>query len=82
MRVRDKSKKCNLEVHTDGTAGPYLIVDLRQMQSICEFLNERRIPHYTDFDGIRLNGKQVTVDFNFGCGADPEEIQNKLDSVE
>ena len=68
-------------VKTGGTAGPYLIVSLDQMETVRDLLSNGHIIFSIDRKAIVLGGRETDVVFNLGSSADIQYIQSILDSA-
>lgn len=71
-----------IRVHTDGDAGPYLIIEPAQAADVRAVLDKGGIGYSIDSDAIRVDGHPAGTLFNLGHGADIQEIQRLLDEVE
>jgi hypothetical protein len=79
MTMIDVSTEQPLQVRNEGTAGPYVLVSLDQLDSLRSTLNAHGIYHWVEENAISLNGGPYTVVVNFGRNADPAAIQSLLD---
>lgn len=70
-----------LRVSTDGTAGPYIMVPVSQLEDTQRLLDDRSIKFWVDEDVISLNGAPEVAVINLGRGADAQAIQAILDNV-
>lgn len=70
-----------LHVSTDGTAGPYIMVPLNQLDEVRQLLDQHKIRHSVDEDAISLNDKPFVTVIDLGRGADAVAVQTILDSV-
>ena len=71
-----------IRVRTEGTAGPYLIVEPGQVDEVCELLRENGITFDVKPNTIRMDREPAGTAINFGLIADVEHIQAILDSVD
>jgi hypothetical protein len=78
----DCETKQSLQVHTEGDAGPYLMVPLQQLQDVQQVLDDGGVLYSVAEDAIRLNGKPVIAVIDFRRGVDPDAIQALLDHVD
>jgi hypothetical protein len=77
----DVSTKQPLRVSNEGTAGPYVMVPLDQLDELRQLLDAKRIGYWVDENAISLNGAAYIAVVNFGRNADPNTIQSILDAV-
>jgi hypothetical protein len=70
-----------LRVSTDGTAGPYIMVPLDQLDNVRRLLDARRIPYSVDEDAISLNGEPYVTVVDLGRAADAAAVQTILDDA-
>jgi hypothetical protein len=70
-----------LRVSTDGTAGPYLMLPVSQLDEVRELLDDHSIRYWVEEDAISLDGAPETAVINLGHAADVEAIQAILDTV-
>jgi hypothetical protein len=79
--MKDAATKHPLRVSTDGTAGPYLMVTIEQLNEVRRLLDGHSIRYWVDEDAISLNGEPETAVVNFGRGGDSEAVQRILDAA-
>jgi hypothetical protein len=79
--MTDSRTKKGLRVSNDGTAGPYIMVPVSQLEDIRQLLESRNIPFWVEEDAISLDGAPEVAVVNLGRGADPAAVQAVLDSV-
>ena len=79
--MTDVVTKKRLYVSTDGTAGPYIMVPLDQLDEVRQLLDQHHIRYSVDEDAISLNGKPYVTVIDLGRGADAAAVQTILDSV-
>ena len=77
----DVVTKKRLYVSTDGTAGPYIMVPLDQLDEVRQLLDQHRIRYWVDEDAISLNGKPYVTVIDLGRGTDAAAVQAILDGV-
>lgn len=77
----DATTRRQLRVSTDGTAGPYIMVPVSQLEEVKTALSSNRIRHWVDENAISLNGTPEIAVINLGRGADAAAVQNILDGV-
>src|SRR5947209_15558142 len=64
-----------LHVSTDGTAGPYIMLPVSQLDEVRQLLDDRGIRYWVEEDFISLNGAPETTVINLGHAANVEAIQ-------
>jgi hypothetical protein len=69
-----------LTVHTEGDAGPYLMVPLQQLQAIREIFRIAGIGFSVSRDAIQIDGHDAIALIDFGRRADALRIQAVLDA--
>jgi hypothetical protein len=79
--MQDVETKRPFRVSADGTAGPYLMVPLDQLDDVRLVLNNAGIAHAVSADAIQLDGRPVIAVIDFGRSADPVRIQQALDAA-
>lgn len=79
--MKDVATKQPLYVSTDGTAGPYIMVPVSQLDAVQQLLRQHHIPHTVDEDAISLNGEPEIAVVDFGRSGDARKVQQVLDSV-
>lgn len=77
----DTTTQHRLRVSTDGTAGPYIMVPVSQLEEVKTLLYRNRIHFWVDENAISLNGTPEIAVINLGRGANAAAVQNILDSV-
>ena len=77
----DVVTKNQLYVATDGTAGPYIMVPLDQLDEVRRLLDQHNIRYSVDEDTISLNGEPFMTVVDLGRGADAAAVQTILDGV-
>jgi hypothetical protein len=75
----DVSTHARLRVNTEGTAGPYIMVPLSQLDGIKAMLDENKIGYWVDEDAISLDGKPEIAVINLGRSCSAETVQRILD---
>ncbi len=73
--------KKSLYVSTDGTAGPYIMVPVSQLDVVRRLLDSRRIGYWVEENAISLDGAPEVAVINLGRGGDAAAVQAVLDSV-
>jgi hypothetical protein len=79
--MTDTTTKKPLRVSTDGTAGPYVLVPVSQLDEIRRLLDSRTIRYWVEENVISLNGSPEIAVINFGRRGDAAAVQAVLDSV-
>jgi hypothetical protein len=79
--MTDAMTRKPLRVSTDGTAGPYLMLPVSQLDEVRQLLDDRGIRYWVEEDAISLDGGPETTVINLDHAADVEAIQAILDTV-
>jgi len=79
--MNDATTQQPLSVSTDGTAGPYIMVPVSQLDEVKQLLDSHRIRYWVDENAISLNGAPEITVINLGRGGDALAVQAILDSV-
>jgi hypothetical protein len=77
----DAITKERIEVHTEGTAGPYLMVAHAQLAEVVDALKAGRVPHWVDEDAISVDGEPAVAVVNLGRSVDAAQVQRLLDQL-
>ena len=70
-----------LRVSTDGTAGPYIMVPLDQLDDVRRALDENNIRYWVDEAAISMNSGPFIAVVDLGRGGDARAVQAILDNV-
>ena len=79
--MTDITTKKPLRVSTDGTAGPYIMIPVVQLDEVRKLLDGRRIRYWVEENAISLNGSPEVTVINFGRGGDAAAVQALLDTI-
>lgn len=77
----DASSAKPLCVSGGGGGGPYLMVPVSQLNEVRSLLDAHAIRYWVDPVAVSLDDQPEITAINFGRGADPEAIQEILDST-
>jgi hypothetical protein len=77
--MNDATTSKPLQVSTDGTAGPYIILPVSQLAELCELLDSHGVDYSVEENFISFNGAPETAVVDFGRNADARAIQAILD---
>jgi hypothetical protein len=80
--MNDATTQQPLRVSTEGTAGPYIMVPVSQLDELKELLDIKHIRYWLDENAISLDGSPEIATINLGRGADAAVIQAILDSID
>ena len=80
--MKDTTTKEPLNVSTDGTAGPYIMVPVSQLDEVCRLLDEHHVRYSVEENVISLDGAPEISVINLGRGGDSKNVQRILDSNE
>jgi len=75
----DSLTKKSIKVSDDGDAGPYIMVQLDQLDLVKKLLNDAGIRHSVDEDAISFNNQPYTAVVNLGHHVDVLAVQKLLD---
>jgi len=78
----DSFTKQPVKVSTDGDAGPYLMVQLDQLELVQKLLDAAGIRYSVDEDAISFNDKPFTAVVNLAHDVDVAAVQMLLDTQE
>jgi hypothetical protein len=76
----DVTTRRPLHVSTDGTAGPYIMVPVSQLDQVRRLLDGHEVRYSVDEDAISLDGKPEIVVIDLGLGSDAVMVQAILDA--
>ncbi len=79
--MADAATKKPLRVSTDGTAGPYILVPVSQLDEVQRLLDTRGFRYWVEENAISLNGAPEIAVINLGRGGDASAVQALLDSL-
>ena len=79
--MNDLTMNQALRVSTDGTAGPYIMVQVSQLPEIRRLLDAAGIPYAVDKYAISFDGRPEVVVVDLGPDADAAAIQAILDNA-
>lgn len=82
LAMVDVAEKKSLQVSTDGTAGPYLMVSLDALRQVKSLLDSHGIRYFVDEQAISIDGSPYVTLLDFGLRGDADLIQSLLDSVQ
>jgi hypothetical protein len=70
-----------LSVSTGGAAGPYLVVQVEQVDEIRRLLDEQGVGYWAGEFALSMDGGPEKTFINFGPDADTRRIQAALDGA-
>jgi len=76
----DTTTRRPLRVSTDGTAGPYIITPVSQLDQVCRLLDGHHVRYSVDENAISLDGKPEVVVIDLGYRGDASGVQSILDA--
>ena len=77
----DEMTKDTLRVSTDGTAGPYLMVPVTQLDAVLAVLDRHQVRYWVDADAISLDNEPAITVINFDRFGEAARIQAILDEA-
>jgi hypothetical protein len=81
MGMIDVETRQKLKVHTEGDAGPYIIVPVSQLEVVKDLLKRHQVAFSTDDYLISVDGKPEVTLVNLGTGTDAQRVQRILDDA-
>lgn len=79
--MTDAATKKRLCVSNDGTAGPYIMVPVIQLDDVRRLLDSRAVGYWVEENAISLDGAPEIAVVNLGRGGDAAAAQALLDSI-
>ena len=79
--MRDATTESPIQVYADGDAGPYILVDLTQLDAVQNLLRQHRVSFWTDDNAVSLDGEPAVAIINLGRGSDAVVVQRLLDAA-
>ncbi len=79
--MTDATTQERLRVSTDGTAGPYIMVPVSQLEDVKAILDRNRTHYWVDENAISLNGGPYTSVINLGREGNAQALQAVLDEA-
>jgi hypothetical protein len=80
--MKDSATKRPLYVITDGTAGPYIMVPVSQLDKVQRLLDLHRVHYSVEENVVSLNGGPEVAVVNLGRAGDTNGVQKILDGVD
>lgn len=77
----DQATQKPFQVKSDVIAGPFLSLQLAQLDSVREVLDRHAIRYWVDSFAVTLDGKPPKIVVNFGKTGDAARIQAALDEA-
>jgi hypothetical protein len=77
----DEMTKGRLRVSNDVTAGPWLMLQITQLDEVLAVLDRNKVRYGVDSDAISLDNEPPTTVINFGKSGDAVRIQAILDEA-
>ncbi len=79
--MTDAMTRKPLAVSTGGTAGPYLVVQVLQLDEIRRLLDQHGVRYWVGEFALSMDGRPEKTFINFGPDADARAIQVALDGA-
>ena len=79
--MTDATTHQRLHVSTDGTAGPYIMVPLTQLEEVKALLDRNHIRYWVEENSISLNGGPYISVINLGREGNAVAVQTILDNA-
>jgi hypothetical protein len=81
IAMTDATTNRPIRVSADGTAGPYILVPVSQLDDIVALLRQAGFVFWVDENAISMDGKPAIAVVNLGRGTDAVRVQAILDSA-
>ncbi len=78
----DTQMRRPIRVSTGGTAGPYIMVPVDQLDIDRTLLDRHEIRNWVESDAISVNGKPEIAIINLGLAGDSSRVQAILDEAQ
>jgi hypothetical protein len=79
--MTDATTQERLQVSTDGTVGPYIMVPVSQLDEVKRLLDSRPIRYWVEENAISWEGAPYVAVINLGREGDADAVQAILDSA-
>jgi hypothetical protein len=79
--MTDTSTRRPIQVSTDGTSGPYIMVSVELLEKVRRLLVDNDVPHWVDHHAISVDGRPAMTVINLGRRVDPRRVQELLDTA-
>jgi hypothetical protein len=79
--MTDATTQQRLRVSTDGTAGPYIMLPVTQLDEVKQLLDSKRIRYWVEENAISWEGAPYVAVINLGREGDADAVQTVLDSA-
>lgn len=79
--MTDVTTQQRLHVSTEGTAGPYILLPVSQLEDVKRLLDRDGIFYWVEENFISINGAPATAVIDLGRNGDAQAVQAILDSV-
>jgi hypothetical protein len=77
--MSDSITRRGLRVSTGGTAGPYIMVPVDQLDKVCGLLDRRQVKYWVEANVISLDGEPEVAFLNLGLKGNAALVQSILD---
>ena len=81
MTMTDATTQSPLRVSTEGTAGPYIMIQVSQLDEVRRLLDEHQIRYWVEENAISIDGGPEFIVVNFGRNGNATVVQNILDQA-
>lgn len=79
--MTDAATQKPIVVSTDGTAGPYIMTPLSQLDKLRRLLESHDVYYWVEEEAISFNGAPAIAVVDLGRGGDAAAVQKILDST-
>ena len=80
--MSDSITRRGLRVSSGGTAGPYIMVPVDQLDKVCGLLDRRQVKYWVEANAVSLDGKPAITVVNLGLRGKADLVQSILDEVQ
>jgi hypothetical protein len=81
-KMKDITTQQLLRISSGGTGGPYITVQVEQLDDVRHLPGRHRVGHWVEKGAISLDGAPEVAVVSLGRGADAQAVQVILDSVD
>jgi hypothetical protein len=79
--MTDATTRRPIQVSTDGTSGPYIMVPVELLEKVRKLLVDNDIPHWVDHIAVSVDGRPAVTVINLGRRVDSLRVQDLLDAA-
>lgn len=79
--MKDATTKKPLSVAAEGSAGPYIMVSVAQLEDLKRLLESNRVRYWVEEDVISFDGEPEVAVVDLGQSGDAQAVQKLLDAA-